>query len=125
MPPLIRRLEEGEVDAEREVEAKADVGVVEVEAGDVAHAVEAVEDGVAVDPEQGRRFLGAAAGVEEGLEGADQVGAVLAVVGDQGGEGLVVEGAQLRQSFGREDQPVDAEVVEAGQAAGCRRAGGP
>jgi hypothetical protein len=87
--------EERLVDVQRQLEAEAGLGVVEVVAGQLADAVEAVEDGVAVDVEALGRLLGGAAGGEEGAQGADQLGVVVAVVGEEGTEGFLVEGGDL------------------------------
>ncbi len=45
------------VDAEGDLQPEPDVGVVEVETGNLADPVEAVEDGVAVDGQDGGRLL--------------------------------------------------------------------
>ena len=113
------------MDAEGDLEAEADVGVVQVQAGDLADPVEAVEDGVAVDGQDGGRLLGGAVGLEERLQGPDQVGAMLLVVGEQRGERLVVELADLRQALGGEDDPVDAEVPEGRRVARTGGLAGP
>ena len=81
---------------EAEREALAAVGRADVELGQLADAVEAVADRVAV----GEEALGgpgdAAVGVEEGLERADQLGLVLVVVVDQRRDGLLVEALAAR-----------------------------
>src|SRR5262245_53242809 len=79
---LIRAREECEVDGECQVQPEADVGGVEIQAGDLLHALEAVEHGVAVDIEQTCGFLWSAIRVEERLERIDQITAVAAIVVD-------------------------------------------
>ena len=89
------------MDVQRELQAHAQTRIIEIIAGDFAHAVEPVEHGVAVDTEPLRRFLGAAVRGEEGIEGADQIGVVLPVVGEQCAERLGVEITQFRQLLRR------------------------
>ena len=55
------------MDIEGEVQTHPHAGVVEIVAGDFANPVEPVEDGVSVDAQAFRGFLGAAVGGKEGV----------------------------------------------------------
>ena len=56
------------MNAEREVQAQADIGGIEVESGDVANSFQPVENRIPVDTENRRRFFGAATGGKERLK---------------------------------------------------------
>ena len=68
---------------------------LDVEAGELAHALEAVVDRVAVGEQALRGARDVAVGVEKGLQRAHQIGLVLLVVGDQRLDRLGVEALQL------------------------------
>ena len=77
-------------------------------------------DGVAVRVEGARRGVHVAVVVQVGLERAEQVGVVLAVVGDQGLDGVLVEAAHLLRlgGEGAEQQAVDAVADPVGELLG-------
>ena len=80
---------------EAEAELLAAVAGADVEAAELADALEAVADRVAVREEALGGAGDVAVGVEEGLDGRDEVGRVLLVVGDERLDGLGVEALQL------------------------------
>ena len=108
-----------------EAEALAAVGRAHVEAAQLAHAVEPVANGVAVGEELLGGVRHVAVGGEERLEGADQLGLVLAVVVHQRRDGLLVEALQLGGVLAHrgQQQPVGAGLVE--REAAWRRAPRP
>ena len=97
-----------------EAEALAAVGRVDVEAGQLLHALEPVADRVAVGEEllvgRGHRAVVG----EERLERQHQLGAVLLVVGDQRRDRVGVEALQLGRvvAHRRQQQAVGAGVLE-------------
>src|SRR5829696_2137073 len=105
-------LSEREVNVQRQLQSQAQSGIVEVIAGDVANPIESVEHGVAMHAEPLRRFLRTSVCREERVQGADQIGIVLPIIGKQFAKRLRVEVAQLRQPFGSEDQSVDAKIAK-------------
>jgi hypothetical protein len=80
--------------------------------GELLDPVEAVGHGVAVGVDGRRRRVHVAVLLEVGLEGPDEVRAVLVVVAHERGDGVLVEGADLLGMGGQhaEQQPVGARA---------------
>ncbi len=93
---------------------RAAVAGADVQSRQLAHALQAVVDGVAM----GEQPLGGAGdvavGLQEGLQGAHQLGLVLLVVGHQRLDRLGVEPLQLARVLAhrRQQQPVGAGLLE-------------
>src|SRR5918997_6129116 len=80
-----------EMNVQRELQTHAQTCIIEVITGDITDGVEPVEYGVAMDAEAFRGFLRAPVRREKRVQGADQIGIVLSIVGEQFAERLRVE----------------------------------
>ena len=127
--PALRRAAGG-LDAEdahrlqAEAELLAALGGAQVVAAELADALEPVADRVAVG-EEGLGGRGdVAVVVEVGLDGGDQLGLVLLVVGGQRRDGLVEEALELGRVLAqrRQQQPVGARLLEGERRAVLRLA---
>ena len=97
---------------QRELQTHAQTRIIEVITGDIADAVKSIQYRVAMDTEALGCFLRAPVRREKRVQGTDQIGVVLSVIGKQFAQRLRVKVVQFRQPFGGEDQAVDAKIAE-------------
>ena len=79
----------------RQVQSQPHLGIIEIEPGKVLNALKSVEHGVAVDTQNGGRFLWSTPAFEECTERPDQLGIVPFVIVNERSEGIVVKRSQV------------------------------
>ena len=95
--PYLREGVEDELRLDPETEALAIVGARRVQAGELAQALEPIGDRVAVRRDRRRRGVHVRAVGQVGAEGADEVGAVVGVVGERRADARVAQAPQRRR----------------------------
>lgn len=99
-------------------EGETQLGVIQVVTKERTGAVEAVEQGVAMEAEAGGRAGEVAIAGEEDLEGFDQLSAET-LFGEQGREGALDERGEVAAVAQGKEEPVDAKLGGASDAAGA------
>lgn len=100
------------------LQAEPDIGIIEVEAGEIADTLQAIEHRVSMDSKDCGCFFWPAATGEEGSQCTKQFGPMLPVVVDEQIQRIVMKAAQFGELPCREQKPVDTKVFEASNLSG-------